>query len=138
MSLSENNVTKAVKRSARKATKPSKTKPRDPIPTALELLGREYPVGLNLQDAVAAYGEDVVFRLYTTAAKQQLADFIKLCLTPTRKRQPMSKEDLKFAVENWRPLIKHRGQTTVQKAMKFVDTMTPEEREELHRLMAQT
>jgi hypothetical protein len=126
------------KRKLRKVTKPSKTKPRDPIPTATEILGEDYRFGNTLDGIVAACGEAVVVTLFNIAAKQQLADYIRLCCTPTRKRQPMSREELKAAVENWRPSIKHRGQTTVQKAMKFVDTMTPEEREELHRLLVQT
>jgi hypothetical protein len=121
---------------ARKQTTAAESKRTRTVAAPLaEVIGFDYDFGRTAADAIRLFSDAVVFKLFKSAAQQQLSDFIRQCRAGTKQRPAMSDKQLKAAVRDWSPELKRRGKSPVVKASKFIGKMTEDEKAEMRRLL---
>lgn len=86
----------------------------------------EFDFGDNATVAIAAFGADVVYAGFVTVAKQQLQDYIRRLMA--KKKNPPTNEQIQAQIADWKPGVRRRGKSAVDKAAKIVAGMTDEQR----------
>lgn len=92
----------------------------------------EFDFGTNTADAMVKFGSDVVHAGFIATARQQLSDFARALLT--RKKNPLSLDQVREEIVGWKPGIKRRGKTQLQKAQELIAALTPEERAQIAKI----
>lgn len=86
----------------------------------------EYDFGADFSEAVGLFGEPMMFAATIIVAKQQLQDFIRRLLT--KKKNPPTVDQIQAQINDWKPGIRRRGKSTIDKARALFDAMGPDER----------
>lgn len=106
----------------------------------------DYDFGSDVSGAVYKFDGDsplekVVYGMFVTGAKQQLAEFVRTCLVPRAKKkhgkkEPMSIEEIQEALKTWKPTVERRASANVTRAAAKLKGMTAEERAALKKMLA--
>lgn len=96
-----------------------------------------YDFGNDLAEACAKFDgkaalDQVVFGLFTIAAKQQLADFVRRQITARRKaKKSASPAEIQTLVDGWKPEVQRRDKATVSKTLASIGLLSAAQREAL-------
>ena len=127
MTIAE-SVAEPTRKPKQKTAAPKKPKgKKNRTPMALP----DYNFGATIDDSIFLFTKTVVHQLFMQAAKQQLRDFLRS--KPMRKASP---EEIATALQTWKPVVKRRGKSAVEKAARFVAGMTAAEKAELQRMLS--
>lgn len=81
----------------------------------------------NLEEAKTQYSEDVVFSNVMSSVVIALQSFIRTQI----KKDAATLESVQLAVDSWKPGVKVRGRTPLEKAQAILASLSPEDRAEL-------
>ena len=83
----------------------------------------EYEFGSNLQEAIAAFGEDVIYQNAVGSLKVALQGWLRSQLD-----QEKTAEQITADVSSWKPGQRKQGKSPQEKLRDQLNSLTPEER----------
>ncbi len=96
-----------------------------------QLIGQPF----DINAAMTSLDHATQLYLMRQAATAQLTEFVRRAMKGSAKQPALSGEELKAAIEQWRPSVKRRGKSPIAKISKVVATMSAEERQQLRDLL---
>ena len=102
----------------------------------VEPVSIQYTFPDTLEEAVDFVGEDVVFAKFTSQIRIDFQNFVREQIKTKETKDgvelpPKTPEEIQESANTWKPGVKPRGKTKVEKAEALFEQMSPEDRKAL-------
>lgn len=91
----------------------------------------DYDLGEKLADSVRLFGEELVHSYFTSATRISLQGLMRRMMKAGKKDG-----EIKEAIAAWKPGVKKKGKSALEKALDLWEKMSPEEQAALRKKQA--